>query len=117
MYRRSCMTNPIEFALEWVRDAKFIVAIGSYQQQMFKIRLSQQVFDEMQSGHVEPLQVVEEERQRMMSVHIETGFFWSDILIESTGGSDPISSHGHRKAEALRIRSRCRTPAPRRSGG
>lgn len=43
--------------------------------------------------------------QRVASVHIDTGLLWSDILIESTGGSDPISSHGHRKDDALRIRS------------
>lgn len=43
--------------------------------------------------------------QRVASVHIDTGLLWSDILIESTGGSDPISSHGHRKADALRIRT------------
>ena len=43
--------------------------------------------------------------QRVASVHIDTGLLWSDILIESTGGSDPIASHGHRKADALRIRS------------
>jgi hypothetical protein len=42
--------------------------------------------------------------QRVASVHIETGFFWSNILIESTGGSDPIASHGHRKADAQRIK-------------
>jgi hypothetical protein len=42
--------------------------------------------------------------QRVASVHIRTGFFWSDILIESTGGTDPIASHGHRKADALRIK-------------
>ncbi len=42
--------------------------------------------------------------QRVASVHIETGFFWSDILIESTGGTDPIASHGHRKADAQRIK-------------
>jgi hypothetical protein len=29
---------------------------------------------------------------------------WSDILIESSGGSDPLASHGHRKADARRIR-------------
>ncbi len=43
--------------------------------------------------------------QRVASVHIETGLFWSDILIESTGGTDPIASHGHRKVDALRIRA------------
>jgi Uncharacterised protein family UPF0547 len=42
--------------------------------------------------------------QRVASVHIETGFFWSDILIESTGGTDPLASHGHRKADAQRIK-------------
>jgi hypothetical protein len=42
--------------------------------------------------------------QRVASVHIRTGFFWSDILIESTGGTDPIASHGHRKADAVRLK-------------
>ncbi|MBI4911296.1 MAG: PH domain-containing protein [Acidobacteria bacterium] len=42
--------------------------------------------------------------QRVASVHIETGLLWSDILIESTGGSDPIQSHGHRKGDAIRIK-------------
>jgi hypothetical protein len=41
---------------------------------------------------------------KVASVHISTGVFWSEIVIESTGGSDPITSHGHRKAEAKRIR-------------
>jgi hypothetical protein len=41
---------------------------------------------------------------QVASVKISTGMFWSNILIESTGGTDPITSHGHRKADALRIR-------------
>jgi len=41
---------------------------------------------------------------QVASVKISTGVFWSDIAIESTGGTDPITSHGHRKADALRIR-------------
>ncbi len=41
---------------------------------------------------------------RVASVRINTGFFWSDILIESTGGADPLSSHGHQKKDALRIK-------------
>jgi hypothetical protein len=41
---------------------------------------------------------------QVASVHISTGVFWSDIVIESTGGTDPITSHGHRKADAQRIR-------------
>jgi len=42
--------------------------------------------------------------QRVASVHIDTGLIWSDILIESTGGTDPLESHGHRKADAQRIK-------------
>lgn len=41
---------------------------------------------------------------KVASVHIKTGLIWSDILIESSGGTDPLKSHGHRKADALRIR-------------
>jgi hypothetical protein len=38
-------------------------------------------------------------------VHISTGVLWAEIRIESTGGTDPITSHGHRKADAQRIRN------------
>jgi hypothetical protein len=41
---------------------------------------------------------------KIASVHISTGVLWSEIRIESTGGTDPITSHGHRKADAQCIR-------------
>jgi hypothetical protein len=41
---------------------------------------------------------------KIASVHINTGIFWSEIVIESAGGADPITSHGHRKSDAQRIR-------------
>ena len=41
---------------------------------------------------------------KVASVHIKTGLIWADIRIESSGGSDPLASHGHRKADARRIR-------------
>ena len=41
---------------------------------------------------------------KVASVHIKTGVIWSNIIIESSGGSDPITSHGHRKADAQRIK-------------
>jgi hypothetical protein len=41
---------------------------------------------------------------QVASVKISTGMVWSDIVIESTGGTDPITSHGHRKGDAVRIR-------------
>ena len=42
---------------------------------------------------------------KVASVHISTGVVWAEIVIESTGGSDPLTSHGHRKADAQRIRT------------
>jgi hypothetical protein len=41
---------------------------------------------------------------KIASVHISTGVLWAEIRIESTGGTDPITSHGHRKEDAERIR-------------
>jgi hypothetical protein len=41
---------------------------------------------------------------KVASVHISTGMIWAEIIIESTGGTDPITSHGHRKRDAQRIR-------------
>jgi hypothetical protein len=41
---------------------------------------------------------------KVASVHIQTGMIWSNILIESSGGSDPLASHGHSKADAQRIK-------------
>ncbi len=42
--------------------------------------------------------------QKVASVHIKTGFIWSDISIESSGGTEPIRSHGHAKSDARRIK-------------
>jgi len=42
--------------------------------------------------------------QKVASVNIQTGLLWSDIRIDSAGGSDPIVSHGHRKEDARAIR-------------
>ena len=41
---------------------------------------------------------------KVASVQISTGIFWSDIRIDSSGGTNPITSHGHRKDDAIRIR-------------
>ena len=56
------------------------------------------------------------------SVKIETGVILSNILIETSGGSDPIVCHGHLKGDATRIKTlvelyqteyyRGRTPRP-----
>jgi hypothetical protein len=41
---------------------------------------------------------------QVASVQIATGILWSEIRIDSTGGTNPITSHGHRKKDAIRIR-------------
>ena len=39
------------------------------------------------------------------SVKIETGMVLSNVLIETSGGSDPIVCHGHRKGDADRMKT------------
>ena len=41
---------------------------------------------------------------KVASVNIQTGFLWSEIRIDSAGGTNPILSHGHRKKDAHAIR-------------
>jgi hypothetical protein len=42
--------------------------------------------------------------QKVASIHIKTGLIWAEVLIESSGGSDPLASHGHTKSDARRIK-------------
>ena len=39
------------------------------------------------------------------SVKIDTGVMFSDVLIETSGGSHPIRCHGHRKQDAVQIKA------------
>jgi LPXTG-motif cell wall-anchored protein len=39
------------------------------------------------------------------SVKIDTRMFLSDVLIETSGGADPIRCHGHRKGDATRMKT------------
>ena len=38
------------------------------------------------------------------SVRVDTNLMFSDVYIETTGGASPIRCHGHRKADALRMK-------------
>lgn len=42
---------------------------------------------------------------KVASVKLANGVFFSDVFIESTGGTEPITSHGHRKRDAQQIRA------------
>jgi hypothetical protein len=39
------------------------------------------------------------------SVKIDTGMMFSNVLIETSGGADPIVCHGHRKRDAIRMKT------------
>lgn len=39
------------------------------------------------------------------SVKIDTGILFSDVLIETSGGSHPIRCSGHRKGDAVRMKA------------
>jgi hypothetical protein len=39
------------------------------------------------------------------SVRINTGMLFSDVLIETSGGASPIRCHGHRKGDAVEMKS------------
>jgi len=39
------------------------------------------------------------------SVRIDTGLLLSNVVIETSGGSDPIVCHGHRKGDATRMKA------------
>jgi len=38
------------------------------------------------------------------SVEIDTNLFFSNVLIETSGGSEPVRCHGHRKRDALEMK-------------
>jgi hypothetical protein len=38
------------------------------------------------------------------SVRIDTNLMFSDLYIETTGGASPIRCHGHKKADAVRMK-------------
>lgn len=38
------------------------------------------------------------------SVSIDTNLFFSNVLIETTGGTEPVACHGHRKGDAIRMK-------------
>jgi hypothetical protein len=39
------------------------------------------------------------------SVSIDTGLMFSDVIIETSGGSTPVRCHGHHKKDAIRMKS------------
>ena len=38
------------------------------------------------------------------SVEIDTNLFFSNVVIETSGGSEPVRCHGHRKRDAVEMK-------------
>ena len=38
------------------------------------------------------------------SVEIDTNLFFSNVVIETSGGSEPVRCHGHRKRDAIEMK-------------
>ena len=38
------------------------------------------------------------------SVEVDTNLFFSNVVIETSGGSDPVRCHGHRKRDAIEMK-------------
>ena len=56
----------VELAHQRMGRSDFVVPVGADQQQVLHIRPGQQVLEQIERRRVEPLQVVEEQRQRML---------------------------------------------------
>jgi hypothetical protein len=41
---------------------------------------------------------------KVASVHVKTGMFWADVVVESSVSGEPLKSRGHKKRDALRMR-------------
>ena len=88
------MTTEVFYASRWTRGNKlFRTCVEVSDKSVTRRKRSWFTRDEMSISI-----------SKVASVHIKTGLCWSDILIESSGGTDPMASHGHRKRDALRIK-------------
>ena len=66
LHARSRVADRVERAPQWMDGADFVVPIGADHQQGRDIPLGQQILEHRQRSRIEPLQIVEEERQRMV---------------------------------------------------
>ena len=65
LHLSSGLADRIELAHQRMRGIDFVVAIGADQHQMLQLRPGQQILQQIERRRIEPLQIVEEQRQRM----------------------------------------------------
>src|ERR1700733_10651663 len=63
--QRSGLADRIELASQRMRGVDLIVPVSADQHQVLQIRPDQQILKQIESRSIEPLQIVEKERQRM----------------------------------------------------
>ena len=66
LHTRSSLAHRFELAHQRMGGIDFVVAIGADQQQMLHIWPGQQILEQIERRRVEPLQIVEEQGQRML---------------------------------------------------
>ena len=66
LHDRSGLADRLELAHQRMGGRDLVVPIGADQQQVLHIRLGQQVLEQIERRRVEPLQIVEEQRERML---------------------------------------------------
>ena len=66
LHHRSRLADRIELAHQRMGGIDLVVPVGADQQQVLHIRLGQQILEQVERRRVEPLQIVEEQRQRML---------------------------------------------------
>src|SRR5580692_12073367 len=65
LYPCAFVLDCFELVHQWMRGIDLVVPVGADQQQVLHVRLGQQILEQIECGRVEPLQIVEEERQWM----------------------------------------------------
>ena len=66
LHPRSGVADRRQRPHERMRRTDFVVAVGADQQQVPHVRIGNQVLQQFQSCRIQPLQIVEEQRQRML---------------------------------------------------
>ena len=66
LHCRSGLTDRVELAHQRVGGTDLVVPVRADEQQVLQIGARQQVFEQVERRSVQPLQIVEEERERML---------------------------------------------------
>ncbi|MCY1413983.1 hypothetical protein D9M71_294210 [compost metagenome] len=60
------LTASLQLARQRMTGVHLVVAVGAHQHQVAQLRMGQQVFQQVEGRRIQPLQVVEEQRRRVI---------------------------------------------------